>query len=168
MAEQKIADLNFWKERLDIAKEKNCIWQSVFHCHKELWDKIEEKHKSILRRVLSPEETVLDIGCGYGRLLDLLPPSNRDTYCGYDLSPDMIQEAIRLHPEDAFRFIVQDINRLQVPDMKYDWAIMSSIRPMVTNYLGSDAWKQMYWKIKPQAKKLLFLEYDPLDEGKVE
>jgi SAM-dependent methyltransferase len=52
-------------------------------------------------RFLVPEGLrVLDLGCGTGRLLAALRPSHG---VGVDLSPRMLEEARRLHPELQFR-----------------------------------------------------------------
>lgn len=52
-----------------------------------------------LSRLIEPDHDVLDVGCGYGGLLDHLESVGWDgTYTGFDLSADMIAEATRLHP----------------------------------------------------------------------
>lgn len=45
--------------------------------------------------------TILDVGCGYGDLLDVLPPGYR--YTGIDPDAQAIEEARRLRPGHRFR-----------------------------------------------------------------
>ena len=44
-------------------------------------------------------ESLLDVGCGYGRLLDVLisKKSYRGKYSGIDIIPEFIEKAIEIH-----------------------------------------------------------------------
>ena len=71
---------------------------------------------------------LLDVGCGAGLLLDHLatePPSWSWTYTGLDISPAMVEQARRRHP-DA-RFMVRDV--IAEPDLgePHDFAILNGI-----------------------------------------
>jgi SAM-dependent methyltransferase len=63
----------------------------------EGWDPID-----ILLELLKPLpfETVLDFGCGYGRLCKAFQPNS---YIGIDLNPDAIKEARRLYSDYFFK-----------------------------------------------------------------
>lgn len=61
----------------------------------------------------SPHGTVLDVGCGTGRLAPLLSSAGLE-YRGIDLSPGMVEVAGRDHP--AHRFEVADVRALSIPD----------------------------------------------------
>jgi len=52
---------------------------------------------------------VLDVGCGTGLLLDILPEAAA-SYYGIDLSAGMILEAQRKHPDAKFK--IQDVTKL--------------------------------------------------------
>lgn len=55
-----------------------------------------------LVRFVGPDHSVLDIGCGYGALLDHLRSSGwTGEYLGFDLADEMIQTARRLHANDG-------------------------------------------------------------------
>lgn len=157
-----INDPTYWKQRLATAQERH---HSVFKCDKERWLRIEAKHRQILAETLHPEQTILDAGCGYGRLLDLLPRDWRGYYFGVDLSPDFIDLARREHPRNHFR--VADLRMVPVPSGTFDWAVLISIRPMVRRNLGDDEWTKMEIELKRVANRLLFLEYDENDPGEV-
>ncbi|MDP1709730.1 MAG: methyltransferase domain-containing protein [Candidatus Komeilibacteria bacterium] len=60
--------------------------------------------------------SVLDIGCGTGRIRQVLP-DNLD-YIGLDNSPELLQIAGRNFPDD--KFIVADARELPFPDKSFD------------------------------------------------
>lgn len=68
----------------------------------------EELHKSRLGRaadlltaVVTPPSKILDMGCGYGALLDYLPKSYE--YWGVDANPQLIAKAKDTHPGHKFQ-----------------------------------------------------------------
>ncbi|MGB6038200.1 MAG: class I SAM-dependent methyltransferase [Cryomorphaceae bacterium] len=70
--------------------------------------------------------SIIDVGCGYGALLDYMVKTNIDSkgYLGVDLSKEMVKEAKNLHPKQADQF--DHISRLE--DMKNaDYAVASGI-----------------------------------------
>jgi len=50
---------------------------------------------------------ILDLGCGHGRLLDLLPPGGFQCYTGVDISTEAISRASQLNVDGA-RFVAAD------------------------------------------------------------
>lgn len=161
-----INDPLYWKQRLTDAKERH---HSIFKCDLERWKRIEEKHKKILAETIDNLTSVLDAGCGYGRLLTLLPEHWYGDYVGVDLSPDFIELAKQEHP--TVPFFVSDLRSLfffnEATHRKFDWAVLISIRPMVRRNLGDAEWEKMEKELKRVAKNLLFLEYDENDLGEV-
>lgn len=63
----------------------------------------ELRHRQFLRLLKgSPDASILDIGCGYGDFMRFLREAgHRGQFIGYDVAPDMIREATRLHGESA-------------------------------------------------------------------
>ncbi len=63
----------------------------------------ELRHQQFLRLLEgSPNASVVDIGCGYGDFVRFLRTAgHRGPFIGYDIAPDMIKEATRLHGENA-------------------------------------------------------------------
>jgi SAM-dependent methyltransferase len=61
------------------------------------------RHRQFLRLLDGAREaSVLDLGCGYGDFLRFLRADGfRGSFIGYDVSPEMIGEATRLHAKDA-------------------------------------------------------------------
>jgi SAM-dependent methyltransferase len=68
------------------------------------WNGIESqelRHRQFLHLLNGvPDASVLDIGCGYGDFLRFLRGNgHQGAYTGYDVVPDMVAEAVRLHGE---------------------------------------------------------------------
>jgi SAM-dependent methyltransferase len=72
-------------------------------------DAVSLAENEVVMQMLKPllGESVLDIGCGTGLLLDYLSP---EVYLGIDISPAMIQKAQAKHP--GREFIVADMERV--------------------------------------------------------
>jgi SAM-dependent methyltransferase len=83
------------------------------------------RHTRLLQimELSSPDVMLDDYGCGYGALLDHLGATGQKSdYLGLDVSARMIDEARRLHPTEATRFIVGT----QSP-RRADYAVASGI-----------------------------------------
>lgn len=167
-----ILDPDYWHHRM-MAAPKGEDHRAVFLCPKESWDKIELVHRAILCRHIKPNTSIFDAGCGWGRLLDMLPLEWMGAYLGVDLSPDFIDKARRLHQyprrgRDA-RFHVGNLMNLSLftSSDKADLAICISIKPMVVRNLGAEAWDLMEAQLRTVAKSILLLEYDETDEGEL-
>ena len=77
----------------------------------------EQRLKAILRLPVKEGDTILEFGCGTGRLADLLPRSVR--YEGLDWSPGVITQAQHRRPHNAFRCgTVSDLTA-------HDWVVAS-------------------------------------------
>ena len=171
-----ILDPSYWEQRLRTAAE---LHHSVFRCPLDRWLRIEAKHREILAKLIKPDAALLDAGCGYGRLLTLLPTDWRGPYLGVDLSPALIAKARELHPRRALNhFVVGDLRNLRLTSVvpagdylgmyRWDYAVLISVRPMVRRNCGDEIWAAMEREIRRVAKKLLFLKYDEAGEGSVE
>ena len=66
-----------------------------------------------------PYESLLDVGCGTGFLIDLLTKQRPARYCGADLSDEMIRMAKKKQIEGA-EFAVGSADKLPYPDETFD------------------------------------------------
>lgn len=124
------------------------------------------KHREILAREVGPCDHLLDIGCGWGRLLDMLPVSWHGRYFGIDLVEDFIEMARERHPGYLFRCgNVVEILQKESLQGSIDLAVLVSFRPMIKRNLGGEYWEVINKLLKRVAGRLLFLEYDEDDEG---
>lgn len=180
MAED-ISNMAYWKERLRNAPA-GMLHHAIFRCSLGQWQRIEAKHREILARHIKFADSVVDCGCGWGRLLGLMPPGWAGDYLGLDLSPNFIDLAHSTIRQTADRVIMQcDLLTMRDKDgndvgkalefsgaLPMDWGVMISIRPMVKRNLGEKVWQTMEDNVRKMAKQLLFLEYDETCEGSVE
>lgn len=160
-----VLDPNYWKGRLEEARKGDSFHHAVYICHTGMWEMVEAKHREILAGLVKDQDSVLDVGCGYGRLLGLLPASWYGHYVGIDISPDFVDLARQRWP---LRFFLRCDIREVVAHWKFDWAVMVSMRPMVLNNLGGEVWEQIEEVLRKSATRLLYLEMDFEDEGSVE
>ena len=160
-----ILNPRYWGLRLKRASERH---QAIFRCPIDRWKRIEEKHKKILAETIHCQDSILDAGCGWGRLLELLPENWEGTYLGIDIAPDFIDLALGQY--NYHSFIVGDLRSLPnwISDKFYGWAILISMRPMVIRNLGQGQWDKMESEIRRVSRKLLYLEYDENDNGSIE
>jgi SAM-dependent methyltransferase len=170
-----IFDPAYWAGRLREARS-GCLHHAVFRCPEERWRAIEARHRALLARVIGPGDSILDCGCGWGRLLELLPRHWEGLYYGVDLSPDFVDMAKSKYGAEhdllgfpRYHFAVGDLRDLS--EYKWsgmDWAVFVSVRPMIRRHMGGAVWDAVEAEARSVARRLLFLEYDPDDPGSVE
>lgn len=66
-------------------------------------------------------DSVLDVGCGYGALLDYWSPSGQ--YLGVDVVREFVEEARARHPDR--RFLCADIQAERIPTA--DWVLLTGV-----------------------------------------
>lgn len=157
-----ILNSDYWRQRIISAREEH---HAIFKCPLEEWKAIAEKHKTILAKHIDPATSILDIGCGWGRLLQLLPISWRGSYVGVDLCTEFIDKARYSHPSKLFANC--SVSYLDGYP-RFDIAICVSFRPMVKRNLGEETWRAYEAQIRRFAGRILYLEYDKNDEGSLE
>jgi SAM-dependent methyltransferase len=146
--------LDFWAGRIASA-QRTREHHSVYVTGDAHWSRIVSTHAGILGREVPPTARVLDAGCGYGRMAELFPP---ERYVGVDFSPDFIDAAKSAHPRHTF--LRADLKDLPFADGEFDVAFCVSIKRMVQDNLGDEAWGAMSRELKRVARKVLILEYE--------
>lgn len=166
---QPVLDPDYWKARLRKAPA-DAPHHAVYICNTAQWERIAAKHREILKRHVKPDDLVLDCGCGYGRLLGLMPEDWKGFYIGFDLSPDFIDIAMDFYRRrDRVCFCCADLRSIPeaIATHAFDLAVSVSVRGMIRREIGDAAWQQMEANIRRVAKRLLILEYDEHDEGEL-
>ncbi len=121
-----VFDPDYWKGCLerDGAVE---LHRAIYNCSLEQWQRVEELHRKTIAEHVKPTDSVLDAGCGWGRLIDLMPEGWEGAYLGVDLSPDFIELA---HLKHRRPFLVADLRTLEVRG-HYDWTIAIGLKSVV-------------------------------------
>lgn len=152
--------IDFWKERIDQAKNNNEMHYSVFIANKNVWKDLNTKHQAIFGKEIKQSDSVIDLGCGYGRSSEMIECKR---YVGVDFSPDFIAEAQKRYSNKEF--VLSSLNMLPFRDKEFDVGFMVSVKAMIVNNLGEEVWKPMQKECKRVCKKLLILEYGGGDLG---
>jgi hypothetical protein len=165
-----VCDPGYWHDRIALAAAHAAppfLWPhtSVFCCTPDVWERIAQRHAALLAVIIGPEAGVLDAGCGWGRLLDLMPHGWYGAYCGVDVAPAFVALASSRHP--SRRFLVADLRkRTTWPDGAWDWAVVVSMRGMLRRNVPG-AWEQVEAELRRVARRVLVLEYDVDDGGDI-
>lgn len=168
-----VQDPAYWRKRLKDARKPH---EAVFLCSEERWRKQEERHRQLLAEHVKPNDFVLDVGCGWGRLLTMMPQWWIGPYIGVDVSPDFIDKARQAHNTSKFvdssgdaAFVCGDVGQYLVGylSQSIDLAVLVSFRPMLLNH-APEAWTVIDKELKRVCKRRLFLEYVENDKGELE
>lgn len=145
----------YWSERLHTARP---LFRSVYRVKQGRMAEIEAAHTAVLEAELRERDSMLDAGCGYGRLLNSVPGSWKGWYTGVDFCPDFIRVARQLYPTRSF--VVADLRQLPFKDKNFDVAVVCSVKHMVIRNTDEAVWAAMEEEITRVAKRVLYLEYE--------
>jgi SAM-dependent methyltransferase len=155
----------FWRQRL--LHHRGDIRRALWSEPDTIWDQMEEDHRINLQQVVRPHWSILDCGCGAGRLLELMPDGWHGNYLGVDISPELIALARKTHPQR--RFLCADLSGLrrflQMADegligrlCKFDLAVCVMLRHMLATHVGKSYWQQVSAEIQSVSRRMLVLE----------
>lgn len=193
MGKEDVLNPHYWSDRYNkyFNVHPSFSHHSIFRCPLDQWLMIQAKHTDILRDMIGDHRgSILDVGCGYGRMFPMLLRAGfRGTYVGVDLGVEFIHEAVKAAKtswaplmgqlETTPTFICADILTMDDPrnlltaspntgNIRYDWAILCGVRPMIRRNAGEGTWRRMRERIAGWCKKALYMEYDKDDPGDVE
>lgn len=157
-------DPGYWKDRLH-STPRDKPHYAIYVCHRSVWREIERRHKAVLHDAISPADSVLDVGCAWGRLVDMLPNWWHGDYLGVDISPEFISIARHKYPKRTFT--VGDIRNLALT-RDYDVAVLIAVRDMMDRYYGPGAWASLERQLRLRCGRLICLEYEVLEKEFVE
>lgn len=156
---QPVSSPEYWRERIGKALRREEIHRAVYETTKEDWDKIENHQRRILSETIREHDSILDIGCSWGRLIPLMPKYWKGKYTGIDISPDFIEMGRLTYPEHIF--ICNNIlTHGWMPHERYDWGIFCSIEGTISKHIGVEVWAEIKASVSKVCQRLLFLDYD--------
>lgn len=150
-----VNQLDFWADRIRTAKKEH---YSVYVAGDVLWEAIRRIHEQIINEHIPKDAKVLDAGCGYGRW-----STHFNNYTGVDFSPDFIKRANEKYPNKTF--VCSKLESMPFKDKEFDWAIVVSVKEMIRDNLGQEAWDNIEKELKRVCKKVLILEYGDYDQN---
>lgn len=106
--------IGFWSGRAKDAGWLSVMWQNPAYnelAHRDQWAAIE-------RHLPSRRDSVLDLGCGTGRLSDQLGVLFAE-YTGVDLEP-MVAEAARRNPDLRAQYVASSVQDYAFPSASFD------------------------------------------------
>jgi SAM-dependent methyltransferase len=84
----------------------------------------QNKMLEVIREPIATKSTVLDVGCGYGALADVIMKKRLNiSYTGVDIVEEMVAEGKKRHP--SYQFICGDIMDAEIG--KYDYVFCNGI-----------------------------------------
>ena len=166
-----IDDPKYWEQRYASLRGRP-THHAIYNCgNAEDWKRIEEVHRRLIAKYVDEEDSILDVGCGWGRLIDMLPIGWSGRYVGVDLSPLFLSKARTAHPGYDFRELTFDridsSTVLQGDLSQFDWAVCISIKGMLLNNKGTEAWDELLSRLHTVADRVLVLEYSETDKGEI-
>lgn len=93
--------------------------RTMFYKDQAQYQRKLQKFAAMLGQVLRPEETLLDVGCGYGSLFPLLPKCR---YKGIDIVPEFVSCAQTRYPRGEFA-----VENIHSSYGKYDWCVLLGV-----------------------------------------
>lgn len=156
---------DYWRDRMYGAFASGERHRLMFNGSIEQFEEIEDRQKDALR-VIKLRDSIIDVGCGYGRLLHLLRspipnPVHRKKwmgkYIGYDVSPDLVAVARKWWPD--YTFVVADLSNNAAPSpMRADWAVALWVKSMLLGNGYGAEWDRIEAWMHANATRVLVID----------
>lgn len=155
-----VMDPEFWHDRLKQVRRSGLpLYRAVYEITEDRWKETEDRNRVALKACVKSNDKILDAGCGWGRLVKLLPASWRGTYVGVDVSPEFIGMARETYKKDVDkRFIVGDLRALPFKDKEFDVVVACSVRGMILRHCP-EQWALIEKELNRVTDRVLYLEY---------
>ena len=152
-----VLDPSYWAQR--IATCGGDLHRAMFQGSHDQFREKEDEQYDQLRNKVGKHESVLDAGCGYGRLLRLLDLEHwKGTYLGVDICPQFVQIARLMNPGRALT--AGDLRDLRSCGIvqgrdRFDVAVALWLREPVSRNCGYEVWEQIEDNLHLVAKRVV-------------
>jgi len=156
-----VTDPLYWAKRIHSCGGD--LQRAMFSGSPDQFSVIHAKHMRLLKAEIRPTDSILDCGCGYGRLLGMMPGWWTGQYLGVDVSPDFVRLAKVLYPaRDFVEGSVEDLPALLAAHGygRFDASVFVWVRSMVIRECGSEVWGRMYEAAAKVAHRVVVIEAD--------
>jgi SAM-dependent methyltransferase len=155
----------FWRTRLwEVAAYGYELHQIIYRTDIANWNRIQTSTAKVLRNILPAQCKLLDAGCGYGALYDVLhsaPHFAGVEYTGVDMSLDLINIGKLRHPDlNLLHCSLEDTN---FSNDYFDFTVLRSVTGMMHDNNYSDVWRVIFSKLKMISKNIIIMEYGAID-----
>ena len=121
----------------------------------EYWNKIADSktfthpiQMDLLARYVSPNDAIVDFGCGYGRLISELTANGYDNISGYDTSVELIKRGHQNQLDNIFHITSPD--SLAIADNSVDAVLLFAVLTCIPSNKGQqELIELLYAGLKP-------------------
>lgn len=156
-----VTNPDYWRDRMYGAFASGERHRLMFNGSLEQFEAIERRQRDALEQI-GPRHSVLDVGCGYGRLPELLRLQGwKARYVGYDVSHDLIGVAKKWWPDESFyQFHVADLAGDDPPNPPFraDWAVALWIKTMLINNQMTEKWERIEVWMRKHSRNVLVVD----------
>jgi ubiquinone/menaquinone biosynthesis C-methylase UbiE len=147
-------DKKFEQNLIDKTRQDyNKIATQFSSTRKYQWEDVKQAVKEL---GLKKGDKILDLGCGNGRLLQVLKGYQID-YTGLDISKDLVEIAQDIYPKE--KFIVSDLVKMPFKDNQFDSVISIATLHHLPGTKRKDALIEINRILKPDGRILLTVWY---------
>jgi len=100
-------------------REQGFTGKTLFYKDEAQYQRKLHHFAELLRANVTPTDTLLDVGCGYGSLVQLLP---KCIYKGIDIVPDFVSRAREQYPLNHF-----ELTDIDSEPGCYDWCVLLGV-----------------------------------------
>ncbi len=115
---------NFWRDRI-LKLGGSDVHKILYDVTKQEWDTIQNLTKKIIAENLKEGEILLDVGCGYGAVCEVLGPTVK--YLGVDVSQDMLKLARKRNPNREFLEADVSVDLKNYPNNHFGMCLVRSV-----------------------------------------
>ena len=161
VSEPTTIDLDFWHRRIKRAREHgnpDPVRAGCYDMSLEHTKIFRDRTRDLLLTHLKPGDKMLDVGCGFGSLVECLSPGA--VYLGIDLVPEFIEEARKTYgsiPDVSFDVV--DVSSpaalTRFPTGSFDIAVGRWVDATIGGSLPSGVWVAVITELLRIAGKLL-------------
>lgn len=156
---REVFEQEYWRKRIVHAISIGKIRDAICIISDSDWSKIQYNTSKALKELLNPDESVIDIGCGIGSLLECYP-FDPQKYLGTDFCDYLISICKIYHPQ--YKFQVADARDLrQFQDQQFDWVIARGVTGMIKDNIGLIDCKLVVTEMKRIGKRVISMGCNP-------